>query len=414
MESLEVISHEGKTGIRMKGKSAASRQPIHSIVCIDTSTSMETDNKLENVKKSLNIFTKCLSDGDAVSVITFDNVSKIIIKATVVSDATRPLIESALKGIRAYGSTNMSAGLLNCFSCVENDSDRTQGILLLTDGNANQGEIRSEKIVDMASVFLRRSPGLTLTTIAYGLDHNANLLKSLATTGTGSYNLVENLEDVATVFGSVLGSMLSIVCQNVSVKITGNCEMITGQQIFGADSQKEIIVGDLHSEESLVIIFTNAEISSKFNITWHDSDEGEKSCGIESTAAVTVPDWFMLSIYQQSVAKLIGKGCLIAEIDLELTKLKGCALCDHPVIKKLIQELEEVKEMMNNVSRNNITQEFATVSMVQRSCVLGLARGVSSPCRNTQDVTEDPLAPQNSAMLQAGRLIRTLTCQAPN
>jgi hypothetical protein len=412
MESLEIISFDGKTGICMKGKNAASRQPIHTILCVDTSMSMDMDNKLVNVKKSLDIFTKCLSTGDAVSLITFDSISRIILKAIVVSDATRAIIESAVRQIRTNGSTNISAGLLNCFNCVENDSDRTQGILLLTDGNANQGEVRVEKIIEMSTIFLRRSPALTLTTIAYGLDHNADLLKSLATIGVGSYNLVENLEDVATVFGSVLGSMLSIVCQNVSIKLAGNCEMITGQQISVNGDRRDIIVGDLHSEESIVVIMTNAEMSSNFDIGWYDADMGEMKRNIESTIipsadASLIPLWFTLTMYQQSVAKLIGKGCSIEEIEDELMILRTSGLADHPVIKKLIQELLEVKQMLSTMSRTN-----ANVSMIQRSCVLTLGRGVSSPSRNTYNVDEeDPLAPQNSAMRQASQLLRTLTVQ---
>lgn len=419
MEPIECVRFEGKTGLKLKGKANSNRAPIHTILCVDTSGSMNFDNKLENVKRSLTMFTKCMSAGDAVSLVTFDTTAKTILKCVEINDANRILIEGALNGVKVDGSTNMSAGILSSFDCIEGAaSTRKQGILLLTDGHVNVGEKSTPALIRLCDNFFRGRPDVTMTAVAYGLDHGAELLKGIAVSGRGSYNLVDNLEDVATVFGTVLGSLLSVICQVVKVEVQGEASMVTSQKLVAG----EIAVGDLHSEELIPVILEGGG-GAPLRVSWFNCLTGEREsqvCEVREIDQFDVPDWFELALCQQRVAKLIERSArreagLKEDIEREIERLRGSIYSGHALLQRLIVELKEVLETLRSANFQEGNMGQVDVSMMQRSAVLGLGRGFSSPVGNMRSifrsttVAEDPVAPLNRQMAEMSQLVSTMS-----
>lgn len=424
MECIECIKWQNFTGLKLKGTVSDERHPIHTILCVDTSGSMDSDNKLENVKKSLKIFTKCLSAGDAVSLVTFDSLAKTILHCVEINDGNRILIENAVSSIKTDGSTNLSAGILSCYGCIETGAtERKQSILLLTDGNANVGESNTDRLLTLCRNYFQTHQSLTMTVIGYGLDHNAELLKGMAVTGRGSYNLVNNLEDVASVFGSILGSLLSVICQLVKVEFSGNAKVMTSQVVLDG---KEIIVGDIHSDEMIPVILEGE--CRDIKVSWVNCADF-KNCSTECPiieSGEAAPEWMELAICQQRAATLIERSAkkeagIKGVIEREIEELSRSARAGHPLMKRLIEELKEVNMRQVHMGVGG----GVDVSMMQRSAVLGLGRGFSSPIgrmrapgRAIVGVTEeeddennddDPIAPQNSQMTSMSLAFRNMT-----
>ena len=101
------------------------------------------------------------------------------------------------------------------------DSNEVKSLMLLTDGLANHGITDSAAIVKMLQSALD-SPGMeqaSVFTFGYGADHNQDMLRAISDAGRGVYYFVDEIDDVPTAFADCLGGLLSVVGQNIKLRI---------------------------------------------------------------------------------------------------------------------------------------------------------------------------------------------------
>ena len=201
--------------IQVKAQESEVRYPIHLCCIIDISGSMEDENKLKNVKNSLYYLLDFLGPYDKISIITFSNHAKTVIRQALGSEKEN--IRTQLFFIQAQTSTNLSAGIIQAQDCLLQDMTYKQGILLLTDGEANMGLVNTIDIINLIRGLRNNFTGTTISCIGYGIAHNTELLQNISTEGCGSYYIVNTLENVANVFGDILGGLVSAVAQQVRV-----------------------------------------------------------------------------------------------------------------------------------------------------------------------------------------------------
>ena len=253
-QSFSIQSHPEWATIHLKAPESENRVPIHLCCVIDTSGSMEDDDKLENVKRSLHYLLNFLGEKDSISVITFSSTAKTILNKMCGSLTEKENLRARIATIHLEFSTNLSAALVETRNVLLTDvSGIKQGILLLTDGMANDGVTEPAEIVVMTKKLLQDYHGTSLSCIGYGMDHNAELLQSMATEGGGSYSIVNNLEDVATVFGNVLGGLISCSFQQVRITLPKDTEIKSRYAINHLD-ELEIMVGDLSAGMEAVVL----------------------------------------------------------------------------------------------------------------------------------------------------------------
>lgn len=197
------------------------RAAVQTVVVSDVSGSMggpKMDLLRETGKMLLDEFVA----KDKVGLVTFDtNVSEPL-KLTPMTATNKTRAAAAVGKFRAGSQTNLSGGL---FAGVQQllDQRRSGGsdvktVLLMTDGEANQGLRTSAQILPVLSNMLEGS-GISLHTFGYGSNHNADLLRAIATAGNGSYYFVEGVDDIRGAFGDCLGGVLSVVAQNLELTI---------------------------------------------------------------------------------------------------------------------------------------------------------------------------------------------------
>ena len=225
--------------IQVKAPESENRVPVHLVCVIDTSASMESHNKLENVKKSLQFLLDFLGSQDMISVITFSEKAKTILSQINDKDDIR----SRISFIRIESNTNLSAGIIEANSSLQLGTNYKQGILLLTDGLANMGVTNSDGILTIVQSTITTF-NTSISCIGYGTDHNVELLQNISSTGGGSYYVVNNLEDVATVFGDILGGLVSCVAQQVKVVLPIGTE-VKSRYATNKVGCMEIIIGDI-------------------------------------------------------------------------------------------------------------------------------------------------------------------------
>jgi hypothetical protein len=224
------------------------RTPVHLCCVIDVSASMDSQDKLDNVKKSLHFLIDFLGPSDKLSIITFSETGKTFINQINVIPSEKENIRTQISILRTESNTNLSSGIVTARKSLLSDtSEIKQGILLLTDGHANLGLTHSPDILELVKNTINQFPGTSISSIGYGTDHNVELLQSITTESGGSYYVVNNLEDVAVVFGDILGGLVSCVAQQVSILLPMGTEIKSRYATNKINNNLEVIIGDMPS-----------------------------------------------------------------------------------------------------------------------------------------------------------------------
>jgi len=418
--SAYVLSNDetsSKGGILLKGLNRTTRQSVHIIMLVDTSGSMEDNGKLESVKKSLRFMLSLLSSEDRLSLITFDNDATLILDKVVPDAANLDATLYKIDMLHTNGSTNMSAGLLEARSVIESvDSGRKQGIILLTDGHANLGSMTPDAIVSIIQRILNDNRDVSISTTGYGSDHNADLLMQVAREGGGAYNVVSNLEDVASTFGDILGGLVSVSAQRVQVKFPAVYSVKTSYptQVNGL-GLTVVNVGDVYAETEITILFDVAGSAEAVQVL------GTNMMTLNSIDTALVPQ--MVSLEAYPLAFTIGElkvdvsNMLKAVRSLTVTIGMIDALRDkivdlvHPIVPFLLADLDQAKII---VRRGRMSQEDA-VDLTQHSAYIGTSRGMRSmtspqrQARFSNEIENDPVAPRQMLSPMANTAQRSMT-----
>jgi len=233
------------------------RIPLNICMVIDKSGSMESQNKLENVKKATLFVIDHLKPTDFFSVITYDTYVYNTIPTTQVHDKTS--LKEIIEKIQTGSSTNLSGGMMEGYAQVLRNykAGMVNRVLLLSDGLANAGitnPLQLKKIVAE-----KNNQGLTLSTFGVGTDFNEDLMTTLAEFGGGNYYFISNPDDISTIFSQELLGLLSVVAQNVEIDFqpASNVRLI---QTFGYQSQQNgnhflVKLNDIFSEEEKTVLF---------------------------------------------------------------------------------------------------------------------------------------------------------------
>ncbi|RPI18456.1 MAG: VWA domain-containing protein [Ignavibacteriae bacterium] len=177
------------------------------IFLIDVSGSMNSNNKINEVKKAVPQIIKDLPTTDnAFSVIVYSSVFGINCQPEnmpIIVPYTQDIqrIENSILTLKADGSTPMYAGIEKAYNYSSNIPEDANGmIILLADGQQNcpSGNIPPLDSIIIKYMDISRKQKITLSTIAYGSgsgfgsfgysDQSLNMtMESLANKGGGTY-----------------------------------------------------------------------------------------------------------------------------------------------------------------------------------------------------------------------------------
>lgn len=398
--------------VTLTGRATDRRQPVHLIFLIDTSDSMSDSAKLASVKRSLEFIQPLLTPEDLVSMISFGEESTILLNKVTATEKDSILYK--INTLRTDGCTNMSAGLMNVRDCLlPADDNRKQGVLLLTDGHANRGINEPSGLRAIVQSLLTERPTLTITTVGYGHDHNAELLNDIGTTGSGSYNVVYNLENVATVFGEVLGGLTTVVAQNVIVHLPpGSIPKTAYTTVTGQDGTVQVRIGDIYTENEIVVLSSLVSGQDTVRVTGHNMmnfTTQEETITASPLSQESIPKHIEQAVFRYRVGKLLKAvldqntnrryaqrddvPILKKESEELLTQLKGLSYSSEQLIQMMIDDLESVLETFTHGIDNDAALGATTTNLTQHSAYLGLGRGLRSMAPEDPHDQYDPQDP---------------------
>lgn len=195
---------------------AKDRPPYHLALVIDRSGSMSGEPLHEAKRCAAHIIDQLKPD-DRASLVQFDNQVEILVPAQPVGD--RKALHLALSGIQEGGMTNLhggwEAGGQGLLEHVRQAG--LSRVILLSDGNANEGLVDSNAIAIQCGQLADR--GVTTSTYGLGRDFNEDLMVAMAKAGQGNHYYGETAQDLFEPFAEEFDLLSNLYARKLRLSL---------------------------------------------------------------------------------------------------------------------------------------------------------------------------------------------------
>lgn len=278
-----------RVGIQGYAVPPEARQDVSLMFVIDVSGSMNMENRLELVKRSLELLVEQLRPTDSVGIVVYGSEARVILEPT--SGAEKGAILEAIYALQPEGSTNAEAGLRLGYQQAMR-AFKPEGInrvILCSDGVANVGRTGPNSILGTIKGYV--SEGVTLTTVGFGMgNYNDVLMEQLADNGDGFYAYVDTLKEAERLFVENLTSTLQVIAKDAKVQVDFNPEVVARYRLVGFENRAvtdedfrddTVDAGEIgagHSVTALYEIKLHPDAASRIAtvyLRWEDPDSHE-------------------------------------------------------------------------------------------------------------------------------------------
>ena len=199
-----------------KAPEETKRAPINVSIVLDRSGSM-SGPKIANAREAAKMAVSRLQSQDTVSIVTYDDNANVLVPSTKLTD--KAAVYQAIDSITTGGSTALFAGVSKGAEELRKfkKPDVINRVILLSDGQANQGPQTPQELGDLGAALARE--GISTTTIGLGSGYNEDLMNQLALRSDGNHSFVETPGELAQVFNQELGDLLSVVAQELAIEV---------------------------------------------------------------------------------------------------------------------------------------------------------------------------------------------------
>ena len=183
------------------------------VFVLDISGSMQ--GKYATLSDGVQRALKKLRPEDRFRVVLFNNGTRELSSGFVNATPDQVLsFGEAVSNISPNGGTNLYGGLKRGLDAL--DADRTSGLVLVTDGVANIGEVRQKKFIELV-----RRKDVRLFTLVMGNSANRPLLEAMTRESGGFAISVSNSDDIVGQLLTATGKLTHEALHGVDVKING-------------------------------------------------------------------------------------------------------------------------------------------------------------------------------------------------
>ena len=202
--TLEVPSPEVINAI-LQQWSEEEKKPADIALVLDTSGSMQEDNKLSSAKAGATQLVSLLSDKDTFSLLQFSDTANWASTDKALS-LSRKASDTAIDSLFPGGQTALFDAVSTAYAHLEQrPADHIRAVVVLTDGQDNQSKTTLAELLNHMHPGAEASP-IRVFTIAYGADAQRSVLTQMADATQGKAydgtprNIVEVFRDISTFF----------------------------------------------------------------------------------------------------------------------------------------------------------------------------------------------------------------------
>lgn len=259
---VNVVAHESADEVtvllELEAPAAASGQarPQASLeVVLDRSGSM-SGAPLEGAKAALTALVRRLDPTDNFGLVTFDDSAQVVVPAGPLTNKEHVI--AAVDGVRAGGTTDLSAGYLRGLRELRRVTGTGGTVLVISDGHVNAG-IRDAD--EFASVTAKAyADGIVTSTLGYGRGYDETMLAAIARSGSGNHVFADNPDAAGAAIAGEVDGLLNKVVQALSLTVKYEPAVdflrlyndLPAQQIGPGTVMIEL--GDLYAEEARMVL----------------------------------------------------------------------------------------------------------------------------------------------------------------
>ena len=189
--------------------------PLNISIVIDRSGSMG-GLPIREAKKSAEFIVNKLRATDTISIVAYDNYASVVVPAQMCQD--KHSIINAIRSITVGGATDLHAGwVVGAEQVSLNQSPNSLNrIMLLSDGNANAGEISTHVIATRCGQLAEQ--GIVTSTYGLGYSFNEDLMINMARAGLGQSYYGETADDLLDPFQEEFSLLINTVAWNLKIR----------------------------------------------------------------------------------------------------------------------------------------------------------------------------------------------------
>ena len=241
---------------------------------IDVSGSMNMENRLGLVKRSLTLLVDQLRPADKVGIVVYGSNARVVLPHTSIKN--REYILEAINSLVPDGATNAEEGLRVGYKLAlkNSKSDCINRVILCSDGVANVGQTGPDAILKKISNYVKE--GVTLTTVGFGMgNYNDVLMEQLANKGNGSYAYVDTIKEAKRVFVENLTGTLQVIAKDAKIQVEFNPKTVSRFRLLGYENRalahEDFRKDDVDAGE----VGSGHSVTALYEIKLHENTDGK-------------------------------------------------------------------------------------------------------------------------------------------
>lgn len=226
-----------RIAMRVPATGHGAGQPLRLTVLLDTSGSMEREDRAAAVHRAMEVLVSLLGPDDRVTLVGFAREPRLLAEQLPGNKAAQLL--DIIARTPAQGGTNLEealrlGGQLARRQFAANAQNR---IVLLTDGAANLGNADPAQLA--ASIDALRQQGVSFDACGVGIDGiNDEVLEALTRKGAGRYYVLDTPESADAGFARQLAGAFRPAAENVKVQVRFNPARVGSYRLIGFEQHR--------------------------------------------------------------------------------------------------------------------------------------------------------------------------------
>ncbi len=329
-----------RLGVQAEEVSADRRPDANLTFVVDTSGSMNRDDRIGLVKVALARLVTELDGGDTVAIVTYSDGATVLLEPTSVRDRDRIL--DAIDRLETNGSTNLEAGLRRGYELAGDAfiNDGINRVVLASDGVANVGLTDPDGLVGLIRDDADR--GVQLVTVGVGMGNfNDVTMETLADDGDGFYAYVNDTEEAERLFSDDLVSTLLTVAIDAKIQVEFDGDAVEAYRLIGYENRAvldrdfrndAVDAGELGAGHQVTALYelelrsgvSRSDRLGTVSMRWEDpSDRDVVETRLELTGAIVEEQWsntdedFRLAVTVAALAEVLRESPFADDIELD-------------------------------------------------------------------------------------------------
>ncbi len=226
-----------RIGLKGKDIDYSRVQNSNLVFLIDVSGSMDSENKLPLVKKSMKLLVDQMGKNDRIAIVTYAGAAGLALESTTCDE--KEYIKKKIDKLDAGGSTAGGEGIKLAYNIASQNLivGGNNRVIMCTDGDFNVGQSSDS---DMKQLIINnRNKGIFITSCGFGMgNYQDSKMETIADNGNGNYFYIDTYKESEKVFNTEMRATLFTIAKDVKIQVEFNPKHVKAYRLIGYENRK--------------------------------------------------------------------------------------------------------------------------------------------------------------------------------